>query len=190
MSPFGPLDAKEHDQSEEERLAVARRFRAQKTEQLHELVAPLIDGDPVEVGEFSTRPLEALAAVPMVGAFLALGARVGRTRRKMASDVLLALDSETAHLLSVKNEVAGPVATLLWSRPRSELEVTGVAKKFMREQVTVEIAGEEESLLLYANPLRANPWAAGVIRALGGEAPLPRDLSDTEARESAETPAD
>ena len=60
----------------------------------------------------------------------------------------------------------------------------------MREQVTVEIAGEEEPLLLYANPLRANPWAAGVIRALGGEAPLPRDLSDTEARESAEAPAD
>ncbi len=87
MSPFGPLDAKEEDQSEEERLAVARRFRTQKTERLHDLVRPLIDAEPVEVGEFSTRPLEALAAVPVVGAFLALGARLQRGSDGLSREV-------------------------------------------------------------------------------------------------------
>ncbi len=47
----------------------------------------------------------------------------------------------------------------------------------MREQVEIEIAGEEQHLRLYATSLKANPWAAGVVRALGGKAPEPRDLS-------------
>lgn len=177
MSPFGPLDAKEEDQNEEERLAVARRFRKQKTDRLHDLVKPVIDAEPVAVGEFSTRPLEALAAVPMVGAFLALGARAGRGRQRLNPEVLLALDSEQAHLIGVKNDVAGPQLDLIWSRPRSELTIVGVTQKFMREQVEIALSGEEEPLRLYANALKANPWAAGVVRALGGEAPEPRDLS-------------
>ena len=177
MSPFGPLDAKEEDQNEEERLAVARRFREQKTTRLRELVAPVIGAEPVEVGEFSTRPLEALAAVPMVGAFLALGARAGRGRQRLSADVLLALDAEQAHLIGVKNDVAGPQPTLIWSRPRSDLTVVGVTQKFMRQQVEIALAGEEETLKLYANALKANPWASGVVRALGGDAPEPRDLS-------------
>jgi hypothetical protein len=177
MSPFGPLDAKEEDQSEEERLAVARRFRKQKTERLRALVRPVIGAEPVEVGEFSTRPLEALAAVPLIGAFLALGARAGRGRQRLDPEVLLALDADTAYLLAIKNEVEGPRVSEIWSRPRSELRVTGVTQKFMRQQVEIELEGEGEPLRLYANSLRANPWAAGVVRALGGEAPEPRDLS-------------
>ena len=177
MSPFGPLDAKEEDQSEEERLAVARRFRKQKTEQLRALAEPVIGAAPVEVGEFSTRPLEALAAVPVVGAFLALGARAGRGRHRLSPSVLLALDAANAHLLAVKNDVAGPQVSLIWSRPRGELTIAGVSPKFMREQVEIKLEGEEEPLRLYANSLRANPWAAGVVRALGGNAPEPRDLS-------------
>jgi hypothetical protein len=177
MSPFGPLDAKEEDQSEEERLAVARRFREQKTERLRDLVRPVIEAEPLEVGEFSTRPLEALAAVPMVGAFLALGARAGRGRQRLSPDVLLALDAEQAHLLAVKNDVAGPQLTPIWSRPRSELTINSVTQKFMRQQVEIALEGESEPLRLYANALSANPWAAGVVRALGGEAPEPRDLS-------------
>ena len=177
MSPFGPLDAKEEDQSEAERLAVARRFREQKTERLRELVRPVIEAEPLEVGEFSTRPLEALAAVPMVGAFLALGARVGPGRQRLSPGVLLAVDAERAHLLGVKNDVAGPELSLIWSRPRSEVTVVGVTQKFMRQEVEIALAGEEEPLMLYANALKANPWASGVVRALGGDAPEPRDLS-------------
>ncbi len=180
MSPFGPLDAKEEDQTEEERLAVARRFRAQKTERLHDLVRPLIGVEPLEVGEFSTRPLEALAAVPVVGAFLALGARLQHGSDGLSREVLLALDAAQAHLLSRREEVAGPRAELIWSRPRTDLRVLSVTQKFMREQVEIEISGEEKHLRLYATSLKANPWAAGVVRALGGEAPEPRDLSPRE----------
>lgn len=177
MSPFGPLDNKEEDQSEAERLAVARRFRTQKTGELKGLVRPLIGAEPLEVGEFSTRPLEALAAVPLVGAFLALGSRIAGSRRRLSADVVVAVDAARVHLLSVRNEVAGPKAKLLWSRPRSEARVTSVAPKFMREEVLIELEGEEEPLRLFANALRTNPWAAGVVRALGGDAPEPRDLS-------------
>jgi hypothetical protein len=187
MSPFGPLDSKEEDQSEAERLAVARRFRAHKTEQLKGLVRPLIAAEPLEVGEFSTRPLEALAAVPIVGAFLALGYRIGGSRRKAGSNVLLAVDAERVHLLSLRNDVVGPKAELRWSRPRSEARVTSVAPKFMREQVVIELEGTEQPLRLFANALRTNPWAAGVVRALGGEAPEPRDLS-APAKPAAEAP--
>jgi hypothetical protein len=182
MSPFGPLDSKEEDQSEAERLAVARRFRARKTEQLEGLVRPLIEAEPLAVGEFSTRPLEALAAVPLVGAFLALGSRIAGSRRKLSADVLVAVDSERVHLLSLRNEVAGPAATLLWSRPRADARVVSLAPKFMREQVLIEIDGEEKPLRLFANALRTNPWAAGVVRALGGDAPEPRDLGAAEER--------
>jgi hypothetical protein len=47
----------------------------------------------------------------------------------------------------------------------------------MREEVVIELEGEEKPLRLLANSLRANPWAAGVVRALGGDAPEPLDLS-------------
>jgi hypothetical protein len=175
VTPFGPLDSKEEDQNEEERLAIARRFRAEKTERLAALVRPVIDGDPVEVGEFSTRPLEAMAAVPLVGAFLALGSRVAGSRKKLSAEVLVALDTSRVHLLSSREEVTGPKVELIWSRPREEVRVSSVTPKFMREEVVLEIR-DEDPLKLYATSLRSNPWAAGIVRALGGEAPEPRDL--------------
>lgn len=189
MSPFGPLDSKEHDQSETERLEVARRFRAKKTDDLKALVRPLIDAEPLEVGEFSTRPLEALAAVPIVGAFLALGSRAARSRSKLSADVLVAVDAEQVHLLSLRNEVTGPKAAPIWSRPRGQARVVSVAPKFMREEVVIDLDGEEKPLRLYANALKTNPWAAGVVRALGGDAPQPMDLSappEPASREGAE----
>ncbi len=189
MSPFGPLDSKEHDQSEAERLEVARRFRAKKTEDLAALVRPLIEAEPLAVGEFSTRPLEALAAIPIIGAFLALGSRAAGSRSKLSADVLVAVDAEQVHLLSVRNEVAGPKAALIWSRPRSQARVVSVAPKFMREEVLIELEGEDKPLRLFANALKTNPWAASVVRSLGGEAPEPIDLSppaDPPAREGAE----
>jgi len=181
MSPFGPLDSKEEDQSEAERLAVARRFRAKKTADLNDLVRPLIGSEPLEVGEFSTRPLEALAAVPIVGAFLALGSRIARSRSRLSADVLVAVDADRVHLLSLKQEVAGPKAAPIWSRPRSEAQVVSVQRKFMRDEVRIALTGEDEPLRLYANALITNPWAAGVVRALGGQAPEPRDLSGAAA---------
>lgn len=183
MSPFGPLDAKEEDQSEAERRAVARRFRARKTERLHDLVRPLIGAEPIEVGEFSTRPLEAMAAVPVVGAFLALGTRFQHGSDGLTREVIVALDEENAHLLKKREEVTGSRAELVWSRPRKDLHVVSVAPKFMRERVDVEIAGEDKPLVLYATPLTTNPWAAGVVRALGGKAPEPRDLGSDDDEE-------
>lgn len=176
MSPFGPLDAKEDEQSEAERLAVARRHRAEKTQRLADLVRPVIEAEPTEVGEFATRQLEALAAVPMVGAFLALGSRAAGRRKRLTEEVLVALDSSRVHLLSLEHEVTGPKVGLIWARPREEVRVTSVSPKFMREEVVLEIRDEPKPLKLYAMPLRSNPWAAGVVRALGGEAPEPRDL--------------
>lgn len=176
MSPFGPLDAKEDEQSEAERLAVARRYRAEKTQRLADLVRPVIEAEPTEVGEFATRQLEALAAVPMVGAFLALGSRAAGRRKRLTEEVLVALDSSRVHLLSLEHEVTGPKVGLIWARPREEVRVTSVSPKFMREEVVLEIRDEPKPLKLYAMPLRSNPWAAGVVRALGGEAPEPRDL--------------
>lgn len=175
MSPFGPLDSKEHDQSEAERLAVARRFREEKTERLAGLVRPMIEAEPVAVGEFSTRPLEALAAVPLVGAFLALGSRVAGSRKKLSAEVLVAVDSSRVHLLSIRDEVSGPKVEPIWTRPREEVSVSSVAPRFMREEVVLEVR-DSEPLKLYATALRSNPWAASVVRALGGEAPEPRDL--------------
>lgn len=185
MSPFGPLDSKEHEQSEEERLAVARRFRAEKTERLAGLVRPLIDAEPEEVGEFSTRPLEALAAVPLVGAFLALGSRVAGSRKKLSAEVLVAVDAGHVHLLSIRDEIGGPSVKPIWSRPRDEVSVSSVEPRFMREQVVLDVQGSEP-LKLYSTSLRSNPWAAGVVRALGGDAPEPRDLGADESSPSAQ----
>ena len=175
MSPFGPLDAKD-EQSEEERLAIARRYRDSRGRELRELAEPELPRAPSEVGEFSTLPIESLAAIPVLGALFAAWTRATRARRRTTPNVLVAVDAEQAHLLAVRSEVEGVRVELLESWPRGEVRVKSVTPRFMREEVLVETPAPEP-LKLYARSLRTNPWAAAVVRALGGEAPEPRDLS-------------
>lgn len=181
MSPFGPLEAKE-EQTEEERLEVARRYRARRTRELRDLAAPHVDGEVVEAGEFSTLPLESLAAIPILGAFFAFVARARQSRKRMTPNVLVALTRDDAWVLAMHGEVEGPRLEPISSWPRSSIRVASVERKFMREQVMLEIDGGER-LKLFASPLRTNPWAAAVVRELGGEAPEPLDLGAPGAAE-------
>lgn len=177
MAPFGPLDSKQDEQSEEERLAIARRYRERRGKQLRELAGAELDDQVLEAGEFSTMPIESLAAIPVLGALFAAAVRTRGSRRKLAPNVLVALDRKQVHLLSVRSEITGARAELDRSWPRDDVRVKSVTPRFMREEVVLEIAGEQQ-LKLYASSLRTNPWAAAVIRELGGEAPDPLDLSD------------
>jgi hypothetical protein len=177
MSPFGPLDSKEEGQSEAERLAIARRYRKRRTEQLLELAEGAIGHRPQAVGEFSTLPLETLAAVPVLGAFLALATRLRGSKRGLAANVLLAVDAEHVHLLSVASGVGGASATESRTMPRVGVRVAAVEPRFMRQQVTLEVEGTEP-LKLYASSLRTSPWTAEVVRLLGGDAPEPLDLGE------------
>jgi hypothetical protein len=173
MADFGIAD--EDEQSEQERLEVSRRYREQRGRDLRELAQPHLSREALEAGEFSTVPIEALAAVPFLGAFLALATRLRPARRGLSRNVLLALDSERLHLLSIEFGLEGTRATPVSSWPRGSVRVGSIEPKFMREAVRLEIDGREP-LTLYASSLRTNPWAAALLRALGGEVPDPRDL--------------
>jgi hypothetical protein len=182
MSPFGPLDSKEEAQSEEERLATARRYRKRRTEQFLGLAEGAIGHRPQAVGEFSTVPLETLAAIPVLGAFFALATRVRGSKRDLGTNVLLAVDAEHVHLLSLRSGVSGAQAQQNRTMPRAAIRVSSVEPRFMRQQVTFEIEGSEP-LRLYASSLRTSPWTAEVVQLLGGEAPEPLDLGEPGAAE-------
>jgi hypothetical protein len=173
--PPPPSDPDE--QSEEERLAIARRYRVRRGEELRALAQPHAEREVIEAGEFSTMPIESLAAVPIVGALFAAAVRIARSRKRLTPNVLLALDSAELHLLALRSELEGTRAEPIASWSRDRVGVVSVAPRFMRERVVVEIEGEEP-LTLYASSLRTNPWAAAVVRALGGDAPEPIDLGD------------
>lgn len=182
MSPFGPLDSKE-EQSEEERLAIARRYREQRGAELRALAQPAVDAEVTAAGEFSTVPIESLAAIPLLGAFFAFAVRARQSRKGLPPNVLLALDERRLHLLKVRGEVAGPEAELVSSWERSEARVASIEPKFMRDQIVLEIAGEEP-LKLFAPSLRTNPWGAEIVRELGGDAPAPLDLGEDQPGEA------
>lgn len=167
--------ADDDEQSERERLEIARRYRGQRGRELRELAQPQLSREVLEAGEFSTVPIEALAAVPFLGAFLALATRLRPSRRGLSHNVLMALDAEELHMLAVQSELAGTKARLVSSWPRSSVRIGPIKPKFMREAVSFEFDGEEP-LTLYASSLRTNPWAAALLKALGGDAPDPRDL--------------
>ncbi len=93
--------------------------------------------------------------------------------------MLVALDPDEAHLLAIDSEVRGPTARLVWSRPRDTVRVTAVEPRFMRDEVVLE-TGDAAPITLYAARLRTNPWAAEVVRELGGDAPAPLDLGSGE----------
>lgn len=178
MSPIVPAGDSD-EQTEEERLAIARRYRGQRARELRELARPVLPREVTSIGEFSTLPLESLAAIPLVGALFAFLARARQSRKRVTPNVLLAVDSEEVHLLAVEAEVRGPRARLVESWPRDAVQVAAVEPRFMRDEVVVEV-GSTDPLRLFAARLRTNPWAAEVVRALGGDAPDPIDLGQDE----------
>jgi len=175
MTPIGTGD----EQSLEERLEIARRYRKRRGAELRELAGRCVDG--VEAaGQFSSVPIESMAAVPMVGTFMALWARARSKRRSgLPADLLIALTPQRVHALGVRaNNVtaAEPAVAEVGSWPREQVSVASVRPRFMRSEVAID-TGEEKPLILYVSSLRTNPWSAEIVRALGGEAPEPLDLT-------------
>lgn len=163
--------------TEAERLATARRYRKARTDELRALVDGQVDGEVEEVGQFSRMPLEALAAVPVLGVFFALYARIRGRRRGGSADALVALGRDELYVFDYEStDASGARSVSLAERlPRSTVSVGAQTKAFMRDKITFEVR-DSDDIVLYASSLKTNPWAAGVIRALGGDAPEPLDL--------------
>lgn len=169
------------DQSREERLEIARRYRERRGRELRQLAAGCVEGEVEAAGEFSTIPTESLAAIPLFGMLFLPWARRRSRRRGLPPKLLIALDADHVHALGLEpadvrrdsSEVA-PVET--W--PRGDVRVESVSRAFMRDVVKLEVAGRDEPLVLYAPSLRTNPWSSEVVRQLGGDAPEPLDLGD------------
>lgn len=163
--------------SEAERLATARRYRESRTAELRSMVEPHVNGEVQEVGKFSRFPFEALAAIPIFGVFFALYARLRGFRRGGASDALIALSADEMFVFDLRStDSTGRRPVELADRlPRSSVRIASTSRAFTRDRVELKLEGADD-LVLYASSLKTNPWAAGVVRALGGEAPEPLDL--------------
>lgn len=187
-----PCEVAEADeQSREERLEIARRYRERRGRELRELAAPCVDGEVEAAGEFSTVPTEALAAIPLFGMFFLPWARWRSRRSGLPAKLLVALDRDTVHALELRpadarRDTAEAARLLAW--PRREVRVESVTRAFMRNVVTLSIQGRDGPLVLYAPSLRTNPWSSEVVRLLGGEVPEPLDLSGADA-DPAQPPA-
>jgi hypothetical protein len=177
MAELNPI---KEDQTREERLEIARRYRERRRAELHALAAPHVDGEVVAAGEFSTVATESRAAVPGIGMLLLPLARRRSRRSGLAPKLLLALDAEHLHALELQSadlrrdttQVAdGP------SWPRSEVSAERAGRVLMRDRVDLTVPDRDEPIRLYAPSLVTNPWSAEVVRLLGAEAPEPLDLS-------------
>jgi hypothetical protein len=187
MSPLGAPDDNE-EQSEAERLRIARRYRERRGEELRELAAAHTESEILAAGEFSTAPIETLAAIPVFGALFAAVARIrSSSRNRITPNVLLAIDPQRLHLLTLNPGVRGVESEPLESWPLVRARVASIRPRFMREEVVIEI-DDHEPLKLYASSLRTNPWAAEVVRKLGGDAPEPLDLADRQSPPAGEEP--
>lgn len=172
------------EQSREERLEIARRYRERRGRELRELAAPCVDGEVEAAGEFSGIPTEALAAIPLLGMLMVPWARRRSRRSGLPAALLVAIDRDTVHVLERRGSdesrdriEAHPVMS--W--PRDSVRVESVRRAFMRQVVNLEVPDRDEPLILYAPSLRTNPWSAEVVRLLGGEAPEPLDLDTPSA---------
>lgn len=171
------------EQTQEERLAIARRYRERRGAELRALAQPFADGEIVAAGEFSTVPTEAIASIPGLGMLLLPLARRRSRRTGLSPKVLLALTADTAHALAIdaaglrrdENEVR-PARS--W--PRGEVSAERGGRAFMRDVVLLHVPDSAGPLKLYAPTLRTSPWSAEVVRLLGGEAPEPLDLGGGE----------
>ena len=174
-----PASGEEGEQSREERLAVARRYRERRGSELRALAATAGPDEVIAAGEFSTVPTEALAAVPGVGMFLLPLARRRSRKFGLTPKVLLALDASRLHALQrrptgVRRDADEVSEGRSW--PRDEVSAERAGRAFMRDRIRLSVPDEDEPLVLYAPSLVTNPWSAEVVRLLGGEAPEPLNL--------------
>jgi len=174
------MDLTKDEQSREERLEIARRYRERRGRELRELASPSVEGEIVAAGEFSAAPTEAMAAIPFAGVLMLPWARWRARRAGLPLQMLIALTGDEVHALELErrdlrqdDDAARPFR--VW--PRSAVRVEGISKAFMRTVVLLAVPDADEPLTLYAPSLRTNPWSAEVVRLLGGEAPEPLDLS-------------
>jgi hypothetical protein len=171
------------EQTREERLEIARRYRERRGAALRALASPHVEGEVVAAGEFSTVPTEAIASIPLLGmALLPLARR--RTRKfGLSPRVLLALTATTVDALALDAAGLRRDETELRSGrswPRGEVTAERGGRAFMRDVILLHVPGDDEPLKLYAPSLRTNPWSAEVVRLLGGEAPEPIDPGETQ----------
>lgn len=174
------------EQSKEERLEIARRYRAQRERELRALAAQGIEGagpDEIEAaGEFSTVPTESIASIPGLGIFLVPIAKRRAAKLGLTPQALVAITGDRVHVLrmrpaGIRHEVTAVEPGRSW--PRDQVTATNAGRAFMREKIELRVDGEaegSESLLLYAPTLKTSPWSARVVRLLGAEAPDPIDL--------------
>jgi hypothetical protein len=170
------------EQTQAERLEIARRYRERRGSELRAQAAGAVDGDVLAAGEFSTVPTEAIASIPGLGMLLLPIARRRSRKSGLSPKVLVAITPDRVHALAVDaaglrrdETTTGPGRN--W--PREQVSAERAGRAFMRDKVLLHVPGEAEPLILYAPSLRTNPWSAEVVRMLGGEAPDPIDLGDT-----------
>lgn len=174
------MDSGGDEQTGEERLEIARRYRERRGAELRELARPHVAGEVEAAGEFSSVPKEAMAAIPFVGVLLIPWARWRARRLGLPLRGLLALDTERAYLLDLQGgdlRRDATVASEFASWPRSEVRAERAGRAFMRDRVDLTVPGRDEPIRLFAPPLIRNPWSSQVVRLLGGDAPEPLDLS-------------
>jgi hypothetical protein len=178
--PDVPPDPAENDQSREERLEIARRYRERRGRELRELAATCVEGEVVAAGEFSGIATEALAAIPGLGMVLLPYARRRSRKLGLPPAMLLALDRDTLHMLKLAaSDVRrdGLRASPSRSWPRSAVSAERAGRVFMRDRISLRVPDEDEPLTLYVSSLLTNPWSAEVLRLLGAEVPEPLNLS-------------
>lgn len=168
------------EQSQEERLAIARRYRERRGRELRELAAQAVEGEVEAAGEFSAAPQESIAAIPFIGVVMLPLARLRARRAGLPLEMLIALTADDVHLLALKrpdlrSDELGAAPVRSW--PRGAVRVEEVRRGFMRTIVTLRVPDEEKPLTVFAPSLKTNPWSSEVVRLLGGETPEPLDLS-------------
>lgn len=172
MSPLSSPDGPD-EQSEAERRAIARRYRAKRGEQLTELARRAGIEAPQAVGEFASVPLEDLAAIPLVGAAAAAVARLKGHRHGLPNQLLLAIDANGVHALERRaappEGESGVRVVKRWDR--GSIRVEAVRKQSLKTAVSFTLEGEDKPLVLYTTSLQLNPWSADVVSLLGGEVP-------------------
>jgi len=169
------------EQTREERLEIARRYRERRGRELRELAAQGVEGEIVAAGEFSGAPQEAMAAIPFLGVVMLPLARLRARRAGLPLRMMIALTADEVHLLEM--ETPDMRSDRLAVKParrweRGAVRVEGVRRGFMRTIVALAVPDEDEPLTLFAPSLVTNPWSSEVVRLLGGETPEPLDLSD------------
>jgi hypothetical protein len=168
------------EQTREERLEIARRYRERRGAELRALAASAVEGEVVAAGEFSTVPTEAIASIPGLGMLLLPIARRRSRKLGLSPKVLLALTETKVVALALetaglRRDETGVRPGRSWSR--AEVRAENGGRAFMRDKVLLRVPDAEEPLTLYAPSLRTSPWSAEVVRLLGGVAPDALDLS-------------